>query len=378
MIPTLGIRPTAGSEHTYDITPGSVVGSITIGRRTFDIAPKLSIDRVLFLVSHAPNTAKWKPAPTTMDLETSLVEAIIPAFSSHIQRALVRGLLQGYRTEREQSATIRGRILFADQLRRSFSLPLPVHVEYDDFTTDIVENRLLKAAIRRLGSLRLRSTDSRRRLREADAHFVEIAPVAYDSRSIPEIPITRLNERYAPALSLARLILKNGSFEVRSGSVHATAVLFDMNAVFEDFAVLALRDALGVSAVDFPQGAKDRGLFLDAGRQIQLQPDFSLWQGTACLMVGDVKYKRLATAGGPNADVYQVLAYATALGLAESLLIYAAGETDMINHTVRNAGVTIYVRPLHLAGSEVAILHEIHELADLIRAMARRQVRRAA
>lgn len=66
-------------------------------------------------------------------------------------------------------------------------------------------------------------------------------------------------------------------------------------------------------------------MYLDTGRSVRLEPDLSWWDAGRCVFAGDCKYKR--TNGTiPNADIYQMLAYLTALQLPEGLLIYAAGE----------------------------------------------------
>ena len=55
------------------------------------------------------------------------------------------------------------------------------------------------------------------------------------------------------------------------------------------------------------------------------------------LFVGDAKYKRIAGQQfcAPNADLYQLLAYATALDLPGGLLIYAQGEADTAAYCTR-------------------------------------------
>ena len=52
---------------------------------------------------------------------------------------------------------MRGRIMFDEQIRRRFGIPVPVEVRYDEFTDDILANRLVKAAVFRLGRQQLRS-----------------------------------------------------------------------------------------------------------------------------------------------------------------------------------------------------------------------------
>ena len=55
------------------------------------------------------------------------------------------------------------------------------------------------------------------------------------------------------------------------------------------------------------------------------------------MFVGDAKYKNIADGGVRNADLYQLLAYTTALNLPGGLLVYAKGEADAATYTVRNA-----------------------------------------
>jgi 5-methylcytosine-specific restriction enzyme subunit McrC len=123
--------------------------------------------------------------------------------------------------------------------------------------------------------MRIRNRLLGRSLRRFDSALERVRLVRYDPRSIPEIRYTRLNEHYRPAVELARLILRSDSYELRHGAVRGTSFLVDMNRVFEDFVVVALREALGVSDRSFPQGARGRQLFLDRGRRVSLEPDIS-------------------------------------------------------------------------------------------------------
>ena len=55
----------------------------------------------------------------------------------------------------------------------------------------------------------------------------------------------------------------------------------------------------------------------------------------------DAKYKAEKPAGYPNADLYQLLAYCTVLGLRDGHLVYARGNEDPARHVVRQSGVEI-------------------------------------
>ncbi len=92
--------------------------------------------------------------------------------------------------------------------------------------------------------------------------------------------------------------------------------------------------------------------------------------GGRCRFVGYAKYKGLDVAGFRHADIYQMLAYCTASGLASGLLVYAAGEAESGVHRVRNAGKTIEVASLDLEGTPEMILSEVGSIAGWVRSMA--------
>lgn len=101
--------------------------------------------------------------------------------------------------------TVRGRLRFDEHVRRA-ALPLPVDIRYDDFTVDIDENRLLRAATHILRRLPVRRDEHRHRLRWLEGTLDEVRLVRYSRNAIPNPGITRVNGHYAPALALARVI----------------------------------------------------------------------------------------------------------------------------------------------------------------------------
>jgi 5-methylcytosine-specific restriction enzyme subunit McrC len=370
LVPDLRIEAAPGESSAYLLTPGSRVGAVVLEDLAIEIVPKLSIQRVLFLVSYSPGLAKWGDRPFAMTIPDSLVEAIIPIFAQHVERALRRGVLQGYRTEEDALMGVRGRVRFDDQVRRRFGILLPVEVRFDDFTEDILENRLLKAALAALGTLRLRSESSRQSLRRFN-HVLDLVSLqTYDARHVPPVNYTRLNEHYRNAVEWARLILRYAAAEVRHGKAVGTTVLFDMNDVFEDFVRVALREELQVTPREFPSGGDCPSLFLDRAHRIALEPDLSWWSAQGCRFVGDLKYKAVNVAGVKHPDLYQLLAYVTASGLSSGLLVYASGEGRPATHDITLAGKLLHVRSLELTGDLAALRAEIRHLATLVRTVA--------
>ena len=97
-----------------------------------------------------------------------------------------------------------------------------------------------------------------------------------------------------------------------------------------------------------------------------MRPDLVWQRGGRYAAVVDAKYKAEQPAGYPHADLYQLLAYCTALGLPRGHLVYAAGAGEPAVHTVRHSGVEIICHALDLSAPPAALLAQISRLASQV------------
>ena len=81
----------------------------------------------------------------------------------------------------------------------------------------------------------------------------------------------------------------------------------------------------------------------------------------------DAKYKAECPEGFPDANLYQMLAYCTVLGLAEGHLVYAQGNEPVMSHQIRRTGVTIHRHTLDLSLPPAALLADGQRVADTVR-----------
>jgi 5-methylcytosine-specific restriction enzyme subunit McrC len=350
------------------------VGAARLGRRgdaiEVRIAPKIAIDRLLFLVGYAqqPNAAKWQDTEVAAREASGLVPVVAHAFGRAADRALSQGVLLGYREVDAMLPIVRGRVRQAEQLRRHYSLPVPVELRYDDYTTDIIENRLLLAAAHRLLKLPDVSTDSRRFLRRVQARLVGVSQL--DHGALPSWQPTRLNIRYHAALGLAELVLRGSSYELDVGrSVRVDGLLLSMWRVFEDFVTVALARELR------PGGGKCKFQdqhHLDKARDILLKPDLVYYPSSASgarvpAAVVDAKYAITRGPRGHRDEFYQMLAYCTVLGVTRGYLVFAAGPpSGPRTHRIQGTGIEITQYPLDLAQSPRNLLDQVQSLATQI------------
>lgn len=350
---------------------GSKVGTVTVevpgGEPvTVRIAPKVPVPRLFFLLGYSRDPRSiWDDAPVDVAEHRDLLPAIAHAVERQTDRALRQGLLQGYRTTEETALVVRGRIRDAEQIRRQFGAALPVEVTYDEFTTDIAENRLLRTAVERLLRLPGVPRDVRRRLLHQRARLIDVTPVPR-GQPLPAWQPSRLNARYQAALHLARVVLDGSSAEHAPGGLRIDGFLIDMNLLFEDFVTVALREAFRGSAM---RGVLQDHLHLDEADAVPMRPDFVLYgPGGAPVAVADAKYKAEQPGGYPNADLYQLLAYCTALRLRQGHLVYAKGNAAHAAHRVRHAGVLLHQHALDLDTEPDELLAQISALSRQMRA----------
>ena len=368
VLPSLTIVPAAGEDAAYHLTPSSTVGAVEIGDLSVLIRPKIGIPQLLSLACYAMGV--FRPQEERLfdfkeEAETP-PDTLAIALSAAARRAFSRGLLHGYRTEEEALHTVRGRIRFADQIRQRFGIPLPIEVRYDEFTDDITENQLVKAAAIRLGGMRLRSQQARRNLGWIAAMLENVSSVESFPKDVPDVRFDRINEHYRGVVGLSRLILRHSAFESERGTARAAGFLMDMNTLFQEFLTVALRETLGLTERVFREKNIDT---LDVDGKVKLRPDLTWWHGRDCQFVGDAKYKGIENESVPNADLYQLLAYVTALNLPGGLLVYAQGEAETAALSVRHSDKRLEVAALNLGGSLDAVLKRVDVLAERVKAL---------
>ena len=368
-------------DDTYRLTPGSIVGAVEAGNLSLRIQPKIGIPQLLSLACYAMAQFRPQENPFNFAEREALPDALALSLNFMARRAFARGLLHGYHAREESLYTVRGRIRFDEQLRRRFNVPLPVAVRYNEFTADILANRLVKAAAYRLGGSGLRSHQARSGLGWIVGILDNVSLTEFQSNDVPEVEFDRLNEHYRGVVALAQLILRHNAFQSHRGQVRAAGFLMDLNQVFQEFVTVALREALGLSKSAFVERRIDS---LDKGDRIKLRPDLVWREGGNPCFVGDVKYKNLTRESDnnrvPNSDLYQLLAYVTALNLPGGMLIYAQGEAETADYTVRHCGKALKVAALDLSGSLEQTLAGVGKLAEQIKALRdeAQEIRRAA
>lgn len=351
----------------WQIRASSYVGTIVSPAVRILITPKVATANLFHLLETGGKALDIGSAVFGYDSTSDLIPSFATFYGRHLEAALAQGIPRDYREYQERLAGVRGRV-DVPALRRLAGLPLPVECRFDEYTTDIPLNRILRGAATTLLRLPGVTITTRQTLQRLAARIQEAgAPTTPDLRSPTNF--TRLTEHCHSAERLARMVLEGSTLLHAAGIANAGVFLIDMNKVFEEFVTARLQHYLAGQLRVLPQCTEH----LDIDGNIAIRPDLMFKTPTGgTVYVADTKYKISSDGFGREADYYQILAYASAIDLPEGLLIYCQDDNipPARQVTVRNLGTRLGTWAIRLDRSPADLEQEIRRLGQHIAARA--------
>ena len=280
------------------------------------VTPKETITNLLWALQFAFDIdAQTIDAPTTLAPARTFIDALGALYASALEKVLHQGLHRDYVRRQETAQRVRGRINLTKQLQRSTPVPTDFEIEYDAHTADTVLNQGILTATRRLVAL-VEDTDiadrldfQRNRLRQ---HVSETLVTATE---LDQVDLTRLNQHYETALSLARIVLSEEFFEdISPGHRQSFALFLNMNSVFEAMVERAFREASHrIDERWHVEGQASIPNLIEGPHAVSMTPDVVISDSKERYrLVGDAKWKTGSTSSG---DVYQLTSYILALNV---------------------------------------------------------------
>ena len=346
----------------------SWVGLVRFERFDIRVVPKLADGNarlVQMLAMTGGVRAAWQnEANRTLRAESGrdILDLLSLLLVRECERILSGGVLHDYIEHEEALPVVRGRFLADRQWRKRLGQFHVLECRFDEYESDIDENRLLAFVLGACKGL-VRDADLLRRVLSLHEQLASICESDYlDAKALRmRLVYHRLNSHYADAHQLCWLILESMGIAdlLASGAVKSNVFLVDMNTLFERFVRRLLEFCVG-STYRIGYQTKVRSILWDANRNRPYSaviPDFQLFGPEGNLII-DSKYKIGRKLD--NSDIYQCFLYAQAFGSAKETpshsMLVVPSVTCTVEHVpleVRSAeGISKSV--LHLVGVPVA------------------------
>ena len=321
----LAVRPdwfevTARTFDDWQVRPRNIVGIVPLAGLLVRIAPKVPIASLVAMLEHVYDIdLSFHQPDASLDEVDGLLDRLARLFASRVLARLRKGIARTYVEENDDLLVVRGRVELVASARHAGRGDLRLHCAYEELTADIMDNRILLAALDCLRRTSILSDATRRVVQEghrglsADVTLVPVRPTDCLHRVYD-----RLNRDYRELHAYARLFLQHAASDLGERDVGVPFTL-DMSKLFERFvaAWLAPRLPLGFRL------QSQRHLAIGAAARLDSYIDLVVvdeaWHVRAVL---DTKYKAAATPS--REDLHQVTFYATATSCRDAFLVYPA------------------------------------------------------
>lgn len=246
-----------------------------------------------------------------------LLEVFITMFLEELSMLVKKGIRSDYIAKEENLAFLKGKLKMSEQIKYNTIHKERFFVAYDEFSSDRVENRLIKTTLQYLYK-KSHSNQNQQRIREFLFVFDDIL-LSYNVKvDFIKIKPNRQMKAYEQTLLWCKTFLLGNSFSPYKGDDLAFALLFDMNMLFESYVGHYLKmQGLKVSLQD------RKHHLVEEPQKFALRPDFVLTCKDKSTIIADTKWKIIQDEKDiSQVDMYQLFAYGKKYKNQKLFLIY--------------------------------------------------------
>ena len=255
-----------------------------------------------------------------------LFEIFISMFLEELTVLVRNGIKSDYISKEENLKFLKGKLKISEQIKYNTIHKERFFVQYEEFISNRVENRLIKTTLQFLYN-KSKLNKNQQRIREFLFVFDEIEISHNIKTDFSKIKLNRQMKDYEQVLLWCKTFLFENSFSPYKGNDIAFALLFDMNLLFESFVYSYLKKSSNFQDIKSQDRTHHLAYENGIGR-FRLKPDIVINGGK---IIADTKWKILSEDKAYNGvlqdDMYQLYAYGTKYDNCEKIyLIYPFDE----------------------------------------------------
>ncbi|MFA7149990.1 MAG: hypothetical protein WC067_03130, partial [Candidatus Methanomethylophilaceae archaeon] len=237
------LRTYKSSIYGRTIVACNCIGTISFrNERTLDILPKFSdfssdsnrskemIMKILYDVFDIP--FKGYTESNRSGSEMNMFEFFVALFINEVTKSINCGMRSSYILQQSNEKFFKGRILFSEHIRENYLHQERVFIEYETFSPNRPENRLLKTT---LELLLKRTTNGRNKknIKVLLSHFESVETSPDIDRDMDKCILDRNMVNYVKPLIWCKIFLKDLGFSLSSGNSLNYALLIRLDNLYE-------------------------------------------------------------------------------------------------------------------------------------------------
>ncbi len=362
----LQLVPT-GQQNQYRLTTRGVAGVIAAPSCRLVIAPKVPLRNLFFLL--APDEPLAALSDHVVVREGSEVLSFLADQLAHQMRTLARaGLHRAYEEKEAQGSHLQGRLDLPAQMRQGPAHKERIHSRHDELTPDLPCNQAPRMVAERLLSQQRLDDRVLAGLREALTGWGDVRSRTLSTEELTRLAEQPVREDYRSLLELCLLLWQGLAPGMQPGDTPSPTFLLDLERVFERYLTRGLIEAFsrrGWRAL--AQQSCPISLPVADQPDIVMRPDVLVLHEERPVLVVDAKWKRLKKGQPETGDLYQMLAYCTALDVQRAALVYPGRRDRVWNYRMRETPVVVSVHTLMVTNASAQCRRSLHRLGQALR-----------
>ena len=250
----------------------------------------------------------------------SILDVYFELYLAEIERFVNKGLIKRYQKNQSNQNALKGKLLFAKNIQQNLVHRERFYCEHQVYDRNHLLHQILYKGLRILKTF---VNDALKdRLNRLLFEFQEIENIEISEKHFRKIVFDRKNSDYQKVFDIAKIIILNYSPSLNYGSENLLTLLFDMNALWEEYIFRILqkhkKDEEKVSRQDSKKFWKNKCIRPDIILQVE-QKTFVI----------DTKWKIIETNNPSDEDLKQMFVYNLHWDAEKALLLYPkTGQTD--------------------------------------------------
>lgn len=199
----------------------------------------IPIKNIYYLLCYAWNKLDERDkVNVSIDDKTKLLDLFAKILINATKILLKRGIAKDYKNDEDVITGIRGKILLSNTIKHNLLIKQMVSCSIDDFTSNIVLNRILISTIQRLVNTQNLDKLLKNDLIFLKRMFYDIQPIELSKKLFNQINLNRNNQFYGFLIDVCQIIYENTLPSESEGYFKFTDFTKDegkMNQLFEAF-----------------------------------------------------------------------------------------------------------------------------------------------
>lgn len=303
---------------------GSYVGVIQIGGLTIEILPKAdnneNADKNLWqnVLLNMLKVCKYIQVESISETQLkkryqSILDVYFELYLIEVERLVKKGLIKKYRKNQSNQNALKGKLLFSQNIQQNL-----VHKEHFYCEHQVYDKNHLLHQILLKGLLVLKTfaNDSLKdKMNRLLYEFQDFENINIQKKHFDKIIINRKNYDYQKAVDIAKIIILNYSPSLNYGNDNLLTLLFDMDALWEEYIFRILQkhktDEIEVSFQNSDKFWENK----------RIRPDIVLKTEYETFVI-DTKWKIIEANNPSDDDLKQMFVYNLHWKAEKTLLLY--------------------------------------------------------